>query len=78
MSLLDDDSHYFFVLHQIEIDLDIFHDELLEAPRERLDVWLDEWFKRRSNVTGNQRKPSEEFREKVWNWKEVERELEES
>ena len=74
----NDNSHYFFVLHQIEIDLDIFHDELLEAPKERLDVWIEEWFKRRGNVTGNQRKVSADFKQGVFNWKEVEKELEES
>jgi hypothetical protein len=72
----DDQSHYFFVLHQIEIDLDIFHDELLEADKKKLDYWIEEWFKRRGNVTGEQRKVSSEFKQGVFNWKEVERELE--
>ena len=72
----DDQSHYFFVLHQIEIDLDIFHDELLVADKKKLDYWIEEWFKRRGNTTGNQRKVSEDFKRGVFNWKEVERELE--
>ncbi len=72
----DDQSHYFFVLHQIEIDLDIFHDELLAADKKKLDYWIEEWFKRRGNVTGEQRKVSSDFKQGVFNWKEVERELE--
>lgn len=70
------DSHYFFVLHQVEIDLDLLHEELLEADRKKMDYWVEQWFNRRSNVTGNRRKPSEEFKRGVFKWKEVERELE--
>lgn len=71
-----DDSHYFFVLHQVEIDLDLIHEELLEANRAKMDYWLEQWFKQRGNVTGNPRKVSEEFKRGVFNWKEVERDLE--
>jgi hypothetical protein len=74
----DDQSHYFYVLHQVELDLEIEHSELLEASKGKMDYWVEEWFKRRSNVTGNKRKASEEFKQGVFNWKEVERDLEES
>jgi len=73
-----DDSHYFFVLHQVETDLDLLHEDLINATRKTMDYWLEEWFKRRGNVTGNPRKVSEDFKQGVFNWKEVERELEES
>jgi hypothetical protein len=72
-----DDSHYFYVLHQVEIDLDILHEELLEAPKNRMDYWVKEWFNRRSNVTGDRRKPSQDFLDGVYRWKQVEKELEE-
>jgi hypothetical protein len=71
-----DDSHYFYVLHQIEDDFHIDHDELLQADRKKVDYYVEKWFKQRTNITGNTRKPSEEFKEGVFNWKEAERELE--
>ena len=74
---LKDDSHYFIVLHQIELDLSVDHEELIEASKSKMDYWVEEWFKRRANVTGNRRPASEEFKRGVYNWKEIERELEE-
>lgn len=71
-----DDSHYFYVLHQVEIDLDIPHEELLNSSKKTMDYWLEKWFKQRGNITGEPRKVSEDFKRGVFNWKEVERELE--
>ena len=71
-----DDSHYFYVLHQVETDLSLDHIELLEASKGKIDYWVEEWFKRRGNITGNRRPASEEFKRGVYDWKEVERELE--
>lgn len=76
MSSNADDSHYFYVLHQVEIDLDILHEELLNASKKTMDYWLERWFKQRGNITGEQRKVSEDFKRGVFAWKEVERELE--
>lgn len=76
MSSNTDDSHYFYVLHQVEIDLDILHEELLNASKKTMDYWLEKWFKQRGNITGEQRKVSEDFKRGVFAWKEVERELE--
>lgn len=73
----DNDANYFYILHQMEIDLEIDHDELLEASKGLMDFYLDQWFKRRSNVTGVSRKPTEDLKDGVFNWKEQERELEE-
>ena len=72
-----DDLMSFELLYRIELDLEIDHQELIEASRGLLDFYLDEWFKRRSNVTGNRRRPSEDLRQGVFDWKEQERELEE-
>ena len=75
--MLSDDAGYFYVLHQIEFDLEIDHDELLQASRTRLDVLIERWFNQRANVTGTIRKPTEALKEGVFDWKETERELEE-
>ncbi len=72
-----DDLMSFELLYRIELDLEIDHQELIEASRGLLDFYLDEWFRRRSNVTGNRRRPSENLRQGVFDWKEQERELEE-
>jgi hypothetical protein len=71
------DAAYFYILHQMEIDLEIDHQELIDASRGLLDYWLDEWFRRRSNVTGNRRRPTEDLKQGVYDWKEEERSLEE-
>lgn len=73
----DNDANYFYILHQVEIDLEIDHQELIDASKGLLDYYLDEWFRRRDNVTGIQRKPTEDLKDGVFNWKEQERELEE-
>lgn len=72
-----DDSHYFYVLHQVEVDLEIDHDELIQSDRKKLDILVEKWFDRRGKITGNVRPVSEDFKQGVFNWKEVERELEE-
>ncbi|TLX84229.1 MAG: hypothetical protein E6L04_07420 [Thaumarchaeota archaeon] len=77
MSHSGNDAAYFYILHQVEIDLEIDHQELIDASRGLLDFWLDEWFNRRSNVTGIRRKPTEDLKQGVFDWKEEERELEE-
>jgi hypothetical protein len=71
-----DQSHYFFVLHQIEIDLEVDHDFLLETTRRDLDKLLQLWFDQRAKATGVKRPASEDFKQGLFNWKEVERELE--
>lgn len=72
----ESDVGYFYILHQMEFDLDIDHDELLEASRGKLDVLLEKWFNQRANITGNRVTPSESLKEGVFDWKETERELE--
>ena len=74
----ENQSHYFYVLHQIEIALDLDHDELIQASKQRLDVWAEKWFAQRGRITGDKRDTSEKFKQSLFDWKETERELEES
>lgn len=76
INMSEDASRYFAVLHQIELDLDIPSDELLALSRSQLDQRIERWFNQRANITGERRRPSEDFKQGVYDWKEVERELE--
>ncbi len=74
----ESDSHYFYVLNQAEFDLKIDHDFILQADPSQIGRLMERWFERRSNVTGNRREPSEEFKAGVYRIKEDVRKLEES
>jgi hypothetical protein len=76
MSMSESDVGYFYILHQIEFDLEVDHDELLEVSKDRLDILIEQWFQRRTNITGEKHTPTEELKEGVYDWKEQEKELE--
>lgn len=73
----NDDAGYFFVLNQVEQDLEIDHDNLLHATRAGLDKALELWFNMRSVITQRFKEPSEGLKQGVWEVKQLVRELEE-
>jgi hypothetical protein len=72
----ESDVGYFYILHQIEFDLEIDHDELLQSSKDHLDVLIEKWFNQRANITGERISPTESLKEGVFDWKETERSLE--
>lgn len=75
--MVDSDLGYFYILHQVEVDLELDHEDLLNASKGRLDTYIEEWFNTRSVISGTERFATEELKKGVFNWKETEKELEE-
>jgi len=72
------DANYFYVLNQLEIDLQIDHENLMNASKTGIDKLLELYFIRRGLISGVEREPSDKFKAGVFRVKEDIRELEES